>query len=298
VKGRDRILSLLQRDDVGLPALPEVLSRLDHLLRDPEVDIRKVADLAATDAVLAGQVVRMANSAYYARGGGAVTGLAPAIQRLGLRAVRGLVYALTLPRAFQANQFPSKLMWRHSLSVAALSQEIAVFLKLPQAAREAAWLGGLVHDIGALALSIVAPNEYGDLLKEAAGITEQWSESDFAALERKRLGVDHAEAGGIFLRERWRLPSPMPEIASHHHDLDLPADLPGPAGGSTIQIVHVANGICSQFGVDWNPCESGPRAFRESAWEALGLDLDQVEELVERTRVSLELAEALLSGGG
>jgi len=52
------------------------------------------------------------------------------------------------------------------LAVAALASEIATFLELPQSLREEAWLCGLVHDIGALALSTVAPEEYAELLQE------------------------------------------------------------------------------------------------------------------------------------
>jgi len=295
---RQEVLRLLLREDVGLPALPEVLVRLDGLLRDPDVDLRIVAELAGTDAVLAGQIVRMANSAYYSRGGSPVTGLAPAIHRLGLRALRGLVYALALPRAFKGGAFPARLLWRHSLAVAALASEIAGFLDLPQALREEAWLCGLVHDIGALALSTLAPVEYSDLLREVSAKSGDWSEVEFTELERGRFGIDHAEVGGVFLRERWRLSDPMPLVAAHHHDLAFSPDLPEGAQRSTIHLVHVANGICSQFGVDWNPCESGGNAFRESAWEALGLDLGKVEALVERAQASLELAETLLSGGG
>lgn len=295
---REEVLRLLLREDVGLPALPEVLTRLDGMLRDPDVDLRAVADLAGTDAVLAGQVVRMANSAYYARGGGQVVGLAPAIHRLGLRALRGLVYALALPRAFKGGSFPARLLWRHSLAVAALASEIAAFLEFPQSLREVAWLCGLVHDIGALALSTVAPEEYAELLQEVSAPGMDWTEIDFAGLERGRFGIDHAEVGGIFLRERWRLSDPMPLVAAHHHDLDVSPDLPEGLERSTIHLVNVANGICSQSGVDWNPCESGGNAFRESAWEALGLDLDKVEELVARARASLDFAETLLSGGG
>ena len=295
---RQEVLRLLLREDVGLPALPEVLTRLDGLLRDPDVDLRIVAELAGTAAVLAGQIVRMANSAYYARGGSAVTGLAPAIHRLGLRALRGLVYALALPRAFKGGSFPARRLWRHSLAVAALASEIAGFLELPQALREEAWLSGLVHDIGALALSTLAPQEYSDLLQEASANTGDWTEVEFTELERGRFGIDHAEVGGIFLRERWRLSDPMPQVAAHHHDLAFSPDLPEGTERSTIHLVHVANGICSQFGVDWNPCESGGNAFRASAWEALGLDLGKVEELVARAQASLEFAETLLSGGG
>jgi HD-like signal output (HDOD) protein len=298
---REEVFRLLMREDVGLPALPEVLTRLDRSLRDPDVDLRVVADLAASDAVLAGQIVRMANSAYYARGSSHVSGLAPAIHRMGLRALRGLVYALTLPRSFRRDGgFPSRLLWRHSLAVAALSSEIAGFLGMEQSLREEAWLSGLVHDIGALALSTVAPREYSELLREAAksARSDSWTEYDFVELERVRVGTDHAEAGSVFLRERWRLPSPMPEVAAHHHDLAFSPDLPEGVERSTIHLVHVANGICSGFGVDWNPCESGRRAFRESAWEALGLDLEKVEELVARAKTSVDLAEEMLSGGG
>ena len=227
-----------------------------------------------------------------------MTALAPAIHRLGLRALRGLVYALTLPRAFKGGNFPARLLWRHSLAVASLASEIAGFLELPQSVREEAWLCGLVHDIGALALSTIAPEEYAAMLAELSASSAEWTEIDFTEVERNRFGIDHAEVGGIFLRERWRLSDPMPLVAEHHHDLAFAPDLPEGLERSTIHLVHVANGICSQFGVDWNPCESGGNAFRESAWEALGLDLGKVEALVARAQASLELAETLLSGGG
>ena len=294
---RDEILSRL-REDLALPALPEVLVRLDRMLRDPDVDLRKVSDLAATDAVLAAQVVRMANSAYYSRGGAALTGLAPSVQRLGLRALRGLVYALAMPRIFgeRGGDFPARELWRHSLTVAALSSEIAACLGLGQQLREEVWLGGLVHDIGALALAAIVPREYSRLLREAASSPDA-AQSDLSELERNAFGVDHAEAGGILLRERWRLPDPIPEVAERHHDLEFDPGLPEGLQRSSIHLVHVANGICTGFGVVWSPVGAGGKVFRESAWEALGLDLDKVEDLVERAQASLGFAETLLSGG-
>ena len=42
--------------------------------------------------------------------------------------------------------------------------------------------------------------------------------------------------------------------------------------------------------------ESG--AFRESAWESLGLDLERVELLLEKVKSSLGMAETMLAGGG
>lgn len=293
---REMLLARLG-DGAGLPALPEVLMRLDRELSDPDVDLRHVSDLAGTDAVLAGQVIRMANSAYYSRGGASITSLGPAIQRLGLRALKGLVFALTLPRAFPAgSHFPTRALWRHSLAVAALAGSLCEELSLSTAQKEEAWMGGLIHDIGALAMATLAPLEYEQLLDRLTQNATDGIETEIAEIERDVFGIDHAEFGSIFLRENWHLPDPMPKVAAHHHDLGG-MDLPNADLGSTIHIVHVANGICSGFGAGWNRgCPPG-KAFRNSAWDSLGLSLDRVEDLVARAMSSLDFAETLLAGG-
>ncbi len=298
---RAEIVQRLQ-GDVSLPALPEVLLRIDRMLKDPEVDIKAVSSLASTDAVLSGQIIRMSNSAYYARGGAHLTSLQPAIQRMGLRALRGLVFALTLPRMFHddGEGFPYKSLWKHSLAVSAFAAELATEIGASPAERENAWLGGLVHDIGALVLATLQPREYRRFLadiEERSSRSTTWDEHELPDWERETFGIDHAEIGCIFLRERWRLPEPIPEIARLHHSLGWNEPLPEGVERSTILVVHVANGICSHYGIGWNPAEQEGRAFQESAWESLGLDLERVEELLEKVKTSLGIAETLLSGG-
>ena len=298
---RDEILQRLQ-GDVNLPALPEVLLKLDKMLKNPDIDVKDVAHLASTDAVLSGQVIRMSNSAYYARGGAQLTSLQPAIQRMGLRALRGLVFALTLPRIFQDgdDKFPFKALWRHSLAVSAFAAELVTEIGGSAAQREDAWLGGLVHDIGALVLASLQPKEYHQFLtsvKHHVQTKVEWDDRDLSEWERGTFGIDHAEIGGIFLKERWRLPRPIPDIARLHHSLGWEEPLPEGVERSTILVVHLANGICSHFGIGWNPAEREGKAFQESAWEALGLSLDRVEELLEKVKTSLDMAESLLSGG-
>jgi HD-like signal output (HDOD) protein len=298
---REEILQRLQ-GDVSLPALPEVLLRLDRILKDPEVDIKEVARLASTDAVLSGQIIRMSNSAYYARGGTPLNSLQPAIQRMGLRALRGLVFALTLPRIFQEGRdgFPYKALWRHSLAVSAFAAELVTDIGGSASQREDAWLGGLVHDIGSLVLASLYPMEYGKLLSDTRTELEnqhEWDDRQFADREKDVFGIDHAEIGGLFLKERWRLPHPIPDIARYHHTLGWEEPLPYGVERSTIMVVHLANGICSHYGIGWNPAEQDGKAFQESAWEAIGLTLDRVETLLAKVKTSLGVAETMLSGG-
>lgn len=298
---REEILQRLQ-GDVSLPALPEVLLRLDQMLKDPEVDVMEVARLASTDAVLSGQIIRMSNSAYYARGATQLTSLKPAIQRMGLRALRGLVFALTLPRIFQEGRdgFPYKDLWRHSLAVSAFAAELSSEIGATTAQREDAWLGGLVHDIGSLVLASLYPSEYFQFLTDCKARTEtntEWDDREFSLWEKERFGIDHAEIGGIFLKDRWRLPHPIPDIARLHHSLGWEEHLPDGVERSTIMVVHLANGICSHYGIGWHPAEPEGKAFQESAWDGLGLTLDRVDALLVKVKSSLGIAETMLSGG-
>lgn len=297
---REDILKRLQ-GDVSLPALPEVLARLDGLLADPEVDVRDVAALVQTDPVLSGQLLRMANSAYYGRGGVQVANMQAAIQRLGLRAVKGLVYALTLPRLFSsgARGFPHRAFWKHSLAVAAMSSELVNVVGGTPAERDLAYFAGLVHDVGALILAQVDP-DYRGFLERAVEVHsgDSWDERDLADLEAAEMGIDHAEVGAVFLSERWRSPQPVPMLVRHHHDLGWEDSAADPTLRRLVAILHVANGVCNHAGIAWDELPTEGRAFRESAWEFLGLELSTVDSLLARMAASVEHAETLLSAGG
>lgn len=295
---REVILLRLQ-GDVTLPAFPDVLAKLDNLLSDPDVDVREVAKVVQTDSVLAGQMLRMANSAYYARGGDPVANMQAAIQRLGMKAVRGLVYALTLPRLFGGGVFPHKALWKHSLAVAALSGEIATLLGCTAAERDLIYLAGLLHDIGALVLARVDVG-YGEFIEKAVRKEEsdEWDERDVTQIEREGLGIDHAEVGAVFLSDRWRVPHPVPLLVRHHHDLGWADTAADDSLRRMVAILHVANGVCNHTGVTWDQLPTEGRAFRESAWESLGLDLAAVDSLMIRMASSVSHAEMLLSLGG
>ena len=52
-------------DHCTLPALPEVVTKLQEILRDPDIDISVVVDLVSGDPSLVAQLLKVANSAYY-----------------------------------------------------------------------------------------------------------------------------------------------------------------------------------------------------------------------------------------
>lgn len=295
---RDHILRLM-REEVGLPVLPEVLVRLDKELRDPGVEIKSVASIIAMDPVLAGQVLRMANSAYYSRGGAALSNPSAAVMRLGIRTVHGLVYALSLPRAFpqqpEGSPFSHGQFWRHSLAVAAFSQALAKHLGLPQASQDLVYFAGLVHDVGALLMLSLIPQEYSIFLRaleeaslEMPGKPE---DSDFSLRELQSFGITHSELGALFLEERWKMDASLVHVIKEHHQPDWnDAELL-----QEVMVIHVADGVCASTGASWESLSPQNLPFLEPVWDRLGISLEDVDLLLEQMRSSLDQAQALLS---
>jgi len=294
---RDMLLEKL-RTDVNLPVLPEVLVRLDKELSDPEVEVRSISSIIGMDPILAGQVLRMANSAYYSRGGAALTNSGAAVMRLGIRTVRGLVYALSLPRMFtspaRGQAFSHSMFWKHSLGVGAFSQALGRKLGIPAASQDLVYFAGLVHDVGALLFLALIPEKYDAFLAslEKEGEESVLKPQDFnlAIKETEVFGISHCELGATFLEERWKMEPALVELVRDHHSPDwnrqelLRESL----------IVHVADGVCSSVGASWESASRQSLPFLAPAWEHLEISLDDVNELLEQMQASLDQAQALL----
>ena len=149
----ERLFEAYRADALTLPPMPEVAVRLRRLLEDPEVEINDVARVAQSDAVLAGGLVRAANSALFTGVGRAST-VREAVGRLGLRTTQQLSLAIGLSTVFEATDpFIRRRMheeWQRSVHVAATSFVVA--RHRPGIDPEQALLAGLLHRIGAVPL--------------------------------------------------------------------------------------------------------------------------------------------------
>jgi HD-like signal output (HDOD) protein len=295
---REELLKRM-REDVGLPVLPEILLRLDRELRNPDIDASSVANIISMDPVLAGQVLRMANSAYYSRGGGTVSNVSGALMRLGVRTIHGLVYALSLPKTFPRNakgrSFSHSQFWKHSLAVAAFAKALSKHLKMSQSSQDLVYLAGLVHDVGALLMLSIVPQEYTDFLTELEAPKESEplsrEDADLSLREIRTFGIDHAELGSLFLEERWKMAPELVQVVREHHKPDWNrTDLL-----QEVMVIHVADGVCASAGASWESLSTQTLPFQDLVWDRLGISLQEVDVLLEQMQTSLEQAQALLS---
>lgn len=200
----------LLRRNFELPPIPIVAVNLLGLLAKDQVALNEVAATISIDATIAAEVLRAANTANYGVRG-EVTSVHHATTLLGIGRIRALAATLGLRRYLgQALRLPAVVRcWRHNLACAAAAEQIA--LRLGGNAADA-YVAGLLHDIGRLALIVAHPTQYPAFLDtaDARGL-------ELLALERELLGIDHCEAG-LWFTQQLLLPQVFQDIAMHHHN--------------------------------------------------------------------------------
>jgi HD-like signal output (HDOD) protein len=138
---------------VELPGFPDIVARVQHVLADENVSTDKVVKVLGTEPVLAGQLMRVANSAALNPSGKAIADLRSAVARVGLNTVRTatIAYAVRLLRggaelkniADQLNE-----LWQRNVLVASIAYVLA--RKRTQVNPDTALLTGLLHGVGRL----------------------------------------------------------------------------------------------------------------------------------------------------
>ena len=202
---RNRLLA------VRLPAMPQILLKLLEHCQNDDAGITDLAELIAKDPGIASKILTVANSSAYHRSGLKV-GLEQSLAAIGTDMVKTLVISESVFQTFNnfspANAADLRNFWKHSLSAAVMARDIATHMGYLHA--EEAYLAGLLHDVGRLALLAAAPREYatGFMAADDAGL---------CAVEQRTLQITHAEAGA-WLIERWQLDSFLADSALYHHE--------------------------------------------------------------------------------
>ncbi len=135
-------------NQLNLPPPPAVVMKAMALLREPNPSPKDTASLIERDATVAARVLRAANlvqgNSEKARS------LPQAMTRLGAERLRAALVEASAHRLFESRDQrivdATRGLWEHALGVAMLSRDVAALCGVAET--EAAYLGGLLHDIG------------------------------------------------------------------------------------------------------------------------------------------------------
>jgi putative nucleotidyltransferase with HDIG domain len=254
-----------------VPMVPAIAREVLDFSTDPDVAPKRITGVVNKDPVLATRVLQLANSAF---SGSAVqiTSLDTAVVRMGTASVRNVVTAVCVASILAdkgAYGTGGRQLIDHGIGTAYLAWLLA---DAAGAARDEAFVCGLLHDIGKLLIQQLAHHPHSGIKKPSA------AEVSIVMCDR------HAELGGHLL-ESWRLPAPLHEAVAFHH---APGDAPH-AGAATV--AYAANRLAHRFGFGCPVEEFDPLA--DPVFPAMKIDEAGLARIEKQARKMYDVARQL-----
>ncbi|MEX2303603.1 MAG: HDOD domain-containing protein [Bryobacterales bacterium] len=267
----------------GLPAISPAIQQALAMCGDPLCSNRDLERVLAADQALVAQILKIANSAYYAAEGRAAT-ISRAVTVIGHEKLQSLLLQIMLAGAFR------RLSRRHpeghrivAVSVAAAAACYAIAEYVPGQDSEELLVAGLLHNLGDLVLMTAFSSEYQSACQLAATMSD-------SAAQRAIFGVD-AQLTGRWLLEAWGLPLQFAESAQHWPD-PLHAELQV-SSRAFLCVVHlgVHVGRCWGRERNWQEAErlADPKVFEE-----LSLGVDDLQDIYEELSEHVGRVQILL----
>ncbi len=232
-----------------VPPFPAIAQRVLALTSVEDVSIRELGDLIKMDPSFSAELLRFANSALFNMRR-EVTSLAQAIMMSGTERVKTMATLVAINRMIRSSVQIAALrkVWNHSLATAVIAEEAARSCGLQP---EAAYTGGLLHNLGTLGLMSAYPSEYSRMLE----VSDDFG-FDLLQTERDLFEIDHC-AAGAYIAQDWCFPDELVATIATHHNPPVPRE------------ASVNNIVC----VSWRLGEAlGFAAFSpelEQSWEDL-----------------------------
>lgn len=202
-----------------LPSLPAVAMRVIELTNSEKVSVSELAATIQNDQAIAIKILRTVNSSLYGLRQ-RCSSINQAIVMLGLQTVKTLALGFSLVGAIKEvadSGFDLESHWRRALYSGIAGKAIAGHARLPNA--DEAFLGGLMQDVGMIALYKALGEEYLAVLDQAGGDHRQVCKHELRELE-----LQHADLGAM-LAARWKLPeSLVMPIKYHEHPTAAPVE--------------------------------------------------------------------------
>jgi diguanylate cyclase (GGDEF)-like protein/putative nucleotidyltransferase with HDIG domain len=264
-------------NDLGrLPVFDGTVQRILAVVDDTDASNDALVTALGADATFAANLLRFSNSAARSHSVRAGT-IRQAVMFVGRDALRRLTLETATYRFLERSRGNGNAacgqLHLHAMSVATGASGVA---DRSGHAGDVAHLAGLLHDVGKLVL----PRAFGEDILDDIALAAPSGRAR-AAMERERLGIDHAQAGALLAR-RWSLPESVAAAIAWHHG--------GPEGDecptAEVACVQLANEVAAML--CGAPCDQD---LLQRALARAGLHADVLDRIA--TEQALASATAL-----
>jgi putative nucleotidyltransferase with HDIG domain len=197
-----------------LPSLPSLYSIIVREMESPDASLKKVGYIISQDVSMSAKILQIINSAFYGLPR-KITDPQQAAVYLGIDTLKALVLSVNVFSSFTEDAelcgFSLADMWRRSIMVGRLAQDIARAETNDKKVVEDVMIAGMLHDIGKLIL-LKVPRQYNQVMD----LIEN-SGCDPVEAEYIVMNTSHAELGA-YLLGLWGVPDIIVETVAFHHN--------------------------------------------------------------------------------
>ncbi|RJP31455.1 MAG: HDOD domain-containing protein [Phycisphaerales bacterium] len=274
-----------------LPTLPAVAVQVLAATQSADSSAADVVRLIQADSALTAKILKLLTRADLGVRDEVVS-IDRAVVLLGFDAVRNAVLSLQVYETFasvepgEGSVLIREEFWKHSLAVACAAEMAARAASKVRVDPGEAFVCGLLHDVGKIALDACLPKSYGRVIAQC-----EMKRVSICDAERAVLGLDHTQAGKRLL-DQWSLPRSVVECAWLHHHDELPESV---QGRDVVQVVHWADNVVRRQRIGFSGCREiepiEPGALR------LGIAAAELARLLEQLPRRMETLSELFGLG-
>lgn len=196
-----------------MPSLSTTVGKVMEICSRTDASPNELNKVISLDPVLAGQVLKLINSAYYSLVN-KVTSLTRAITMLGMNTVKNMALSTAIIRTVAGSKksraLPTTKFWAHSIGVGVSAKLLGEAKGIPVMEREELFIAGLLHDLGKV--------PFGDDYIEALNIAK-FEQLPLYEVELDVMGINHQEVG-LMIADKWKLNDVITSCIGTHHEID------------------------------------------------------------------------------
>ncbi|MBN1983803.1 MAG: HDOD domain-containing protein [Chitinivibrionales bacterium] len=195
-------MELMSKHIGKLLAFPATVASILRVSQNDKSGANDLAVIIKSDPSVSTEILKVANSVYFARGGKRIIDIKDAIVRIGFLETKNIAMSLSVFKIMQHKNYETGFKhteyWFHCLGVALIAERLAKNSSVVSA--DEAFVAGLLHDIGILLYNEFFNNIFLELLDQttAEGLP-------FLFCQEKMLGFNHNQFIARLLAQ-WNFP--------------------------------------------------------------------------------------------
>lgn len=252
---------------IKLPSPPAIALKILKAVRDDDNSFKELADIVMADPVLAGRILKLANSALYGQHKG-VDSLTKATTIIGTQNLKNIALSFVIVQEFQnapQHSFDLNLFWKRSVTCAVSADVLTKSLGNND---HDIFISALLQDLGVLVLFLADAASFTEILDE-----KRITGKSLCQTEREKFGFDHTEVSAHLLKT-WNLPDTICGPILYHH-----SNNPQETHRNSAQILNFADKISSMY----HGTQSNKKAIevRQGFKEIYNFQDEQIDSIID-----------------